>query len=360
MHRRSTGFGVLRDRSKLERGTWWQSGSQSGSGRSRLPQTGSGLRASCKRPSLNRRMEDEIRPTLAEAARQTHWEPGLEIDSEVIDKVARCRTSERGSRRPPATGRDCKSWDNAPYRRPGPRRAPRGGSLLALHLPAPLGVEPCVSALSGARLVVRRRSGRHVLRSMRAASGAALVPSGWSGSSRVMSELNWSPPFRRAVVATLDRAQGSLALSHPAKRRPPHARAATGSDACVGPVLPAKRRTSSRAPDRREPGTKEREGETTASEWSFPRPGCRGKAPRSGCLAFRRQLARERDRWRHDLGVTGGAAERRWSWPRPTRPSESVRRSDDGRGACQPPPSSSTSSLDQRDGFDDRFAGSRP
>jgi hypothetical protein len=32
-------------------------------------------------------MKDEIRPTLAEVARQTYWEPGLEIDSEVVDKA---------------------------------------------------------------------------------------------------------------------------------------------------------------------------------------------------------------------------------------------------------------------------------
>jgi len=32
-------------------------------------------------------MNDEIRPTLAEVARLTYWEPGIEIDSEVIDKA---------------------------------------------------------------------------------------------------------------------------------------------------------------------------------------------------------------------------------------------------------------------------------
>jgi len=41
--------------------------------------------------------------------------------------------------------------------------------------------------------------------------------------------------------------------------------------------------------DRREPRMREREGETTASEWSFPRMGCRGGTPRSARRAIRRQ-----------------------------------------------------------------------
>jgi hypothetical protein len=32
-------------------------------------------------------MTDDIRPTLAEIARQTYWEPGFELESDVIDRA---------------------------------------------------------------------------------------------------------------------------------------------------------------------------------------------------------------------------------------------------------------------------------
>jgi hypothetical protein len=46
--------------------------------------------------------------------------------------------------------RDCKSCSDAFCRCRRARMTPRGGFLLALHLPAPLGVEPWRGALCGA------------------------------------------------------------------------------------------------------------------------------------------------------------------------------------------------------------------
>jgi hypothetical protein len=81
-------------------------------------------------------------------------------------------------------------------------------------------------------------------------------------------------------------------------------------------VFPAKRRTSLPTLARREPGTKVREGETAAFEWSFPRMGCRGAAPRSGCshavacclpaAVFEQSLRRASRKCRPGVGRSGG------------------------------------------------------
>jgi hypothetical protein len=65
--------------------------------------------------------------------------------------------------------------------------------------------------------------------------------------SRVGSK-QWPRPYRRALVGVVDRGQDGIALSHPTRRCPPHARPATGSAAAVEGALPAVARTSSRRP----------------------------------------------------------------------------------------------------------------
>ena len=77
--------------------------------------------------------------------------------------------------------------------------------------------------LCGARLVLRRRSGRRVLRSARVARRHGIGTKRAQTRSHVMFKLNWSLPLRRAVAATADRGQGRLVLSQPAKRSPRHA-----------------------------------------------------------------------------------------------------------------------------------------
>ncbi len=88
---------------------------------------------------------------------------------------------------------------------PSPRRAPRGGSLLGLLLPAPLGVEPRRCALCGARSGPRWKM-RPRPWSVRAAQQHAIRAKRGQASSRVLKrKLNWLQPYRRAVGTTAAR-----------------------------------------------------------------------------------------------------------------------------------------------------------
>ncbi len=114
--------------------------------------------------------------------------------------------------------------------------------------------------------------------------GAPQLPSGIRTkrphpTSRMLS-LRWLRFYRRAVGTTAargttvfrDRTRQTLPVT-----RPNHRRAAAPA---LEPALPAVGQTSSLALARREPRTREGEGETTASEWSFPRRGA-GAKPRA-------------------------------------------------------------------------------
>jgi hypothetical protein len=173
---------------------------------------------------------------------------------------------------PPAFG-----WYGTVTRRPVPRRAPRGGSLLGLLLPAPLGVEPWQPALCGARVEpcddVQRR-----LRSGRAAQQHRIRTKRHGARSRVakLNGFDLSPGPRRNGRSS----HGGISPAHAPSVTRHTPDASTGTGLHNGTPLPAVAQTRTPALARRQPGTREREGETTAPEWSLPRRGA-GAQPRA-------------------------------------------------------------------------------
>ena len=173
---------------------------------------------------------------------------------------------------------------------------PCGGSLFELRLPAPLGVEPW------RRCPVRRSLGVRMNNGCRSSATGGLpaarhpYQAGANKLTRgVKTELasTLSPGRRCKHLIEGKTAFRSRTPQDAARHTPERRRAAAPA---LRPALPAVGRTSVRplgpARARDEGG----EGETTASEWSFPRRGCRGNAPRSDRLVCRPPRASERER----------------------------------------------------------------
>ena len=108
-------------------------------------------------------------------------------------------------------GRECTGGVLHPSAGPDPRRAPRGGSLLGLLLPAPLGAGPWRGAVCGACTDARMGNDGRVLRSVRAAQRQRIriKPAAAQLTRAFFAKCIWLRPSRSQAMQRCCRRRGS-------------------------------------------------------------------------------------------------------------------------------------------------------